>query len=111
MKKIIFLLLFASSSLIFSQNIAFEQVAIKVKPGSSAHVLNLFNDFYGNIEKPEGVNIRLSYLNFRPQDIEATHYLTFTGSLEGLSKLREIRGGDKYSLYNSNPNKFFPKIY
>ena len=102
MKKIIFLLLFASSSLIFSQNIAFEQVAIKVKPGSSAHVLNLFNDFYGNIEKPEGVNIRLSYLNFRPQDIEATHYLTFTGSLEGLAKLREIRGGDKYSLYNSN---------
>ena len=55
MKKIIFLLLFASSSLIFSQNIAFEQVAIKVKPGSSAHVLNLFNRFYGNIEKPEGV--------------------------------------------------------
>jgi hypothetical protein len=102
MKKILFLLLFVASNIIVAQNIAFEQVAIKVKPGSSSHVLNMINDFYGSIEKPAGVNIRLSYINFKPQDIEATHYLTFTGSVEGLSKLREIRGGDKYSLYNSN---------
>ena len=92
----------AISNFIVAQNIAFEQVAIKVKPGSGGQVLSLFNDFYGSIEKPEGVYIRLSYINFKPQDIEATHFLTFTGPVEGLAKLREMRGGDKYSLYNSN---------
>ena len=29
-------------------------------------------------------------------------FFTFTGPVEGLAKLREMRGGDKYSLYNSN---------
>lgn len=102
MRKILFLIVFVASNIIIAQNIAFEQIAIKVKPGSSAHVLNMINDFYGSIEKPAGVNIRLSYINFKPEDIKATHYLTFTGPIEGLAKLREIRGGDKYSLYNSN---------
>ena len=102
MKKILFILFLAISNFIVAQNIAFEQVAIKVKPGSGGQVLSLFNDFYGSIEKPEGVYIRLSYINFKPQDIEATHFLTFTGPVEGLAKLREMRGGDKYSLYNSN---------
>ena len=42
------------------------------------------------------------HLNFKADDIQATHFLTFSGSVEGLAKLREIRRGDKYLLYNSN---------
>ena len=50
MKKILFILFLATSNFIVAQNIVFEQVAIKVKPGSGGQVLSLFNDFYGSIE-------------------------------------------------------------
>jgi len=43
----------------FSQNIAFEQVGIKVEPGKAPYVLNLLDDFYGSIEKPNNVSISL----------------------------------------------------
>tara|TARA_B110000971_G_scaffold66143_1_gene67819 strand:+ start:91 stop:777 length:687 start_codon:yes stop_codon:yes gene_type:complete len=106
MKKIFFLLLFVTSNIILAQNIAFEQVGIEVKPGNGAYVLGLLDDFYGNIEKPEGVNISLNRVYFKPEEVNATHYLTFTGSIEGLTALRKIRGGSKYSAFNSNILKF-----
>ena len=59
MKKIFFLMLFVASNLILAQNIVFEQVALKVKPGSSGQVLDLLDGFYGKIDKPEGVYITL----------------------------------------------------
>ena len=40
-------------NLSFSQNISFEQVGIKVEPGKAPYVLNLLDEFYGNIEKPK----------------------------------------------------------
>ena len=85
-----------------AQNIVFEQVALNVKPGSGGQVLDLIDGFYGKIDKPEGVYITLYAVNFKADDIQATHFLTFSGSVEGLAKLREIRSGDKYLLYNSN---------
>ena len=102
MKKLLNLLFIIFSSALVAQNIAFEQVGIQVKPGSAGHVINLMDGFYGQIEKPEGVNISLNYVNFRSSDVEVTHFITITGSVEAMAKLREIRSGDKYSLYNSN---------
>ena len=57
MKKIFFLMLFVASNLILAQNIVFEQVALKVKPGSAGQVLDLVDGFYSEIDKPEGVYI------------------------------------------------------
>ena len=68
MKKIFFLLLFVTSNIILAQNIAFEQVGIEVKPGNGAYVLGLLDDFYGNIEKPEGVNISLNRVYFKTEE-------------------------------------------
>ena len=102
MKKIFFLMLFVASNLILAQNIVFEQVALKVKPGSAGQVLDLVDGFYSEIDKPEGVYITLYAINFKADDIPATHFLTFSGSVEGLAKLRELRSGDKYLLYNSS---------
>ena len=45
MKKIFFLMLFVASNLILAQNIVFEQVALKVKPGSAGQVLDLVDGF------------------------------------------------------------------
>ena len=102
MKKISFLILFIASNVLVAQNIAFEQVAIKVEPGKGQYVLDLLDSFYGNIDKPEGVSISLNRVYFKSEDVEATHYLGFSGSLEGLAALRKIRDGDKYLLFNSS---------
>ena len=106
MKKVLFMLLFIASNHIIAQNIAFEQVAIKVEAGKGQYVLDLLDSFYGNIDKPEGVNISLDRVYFKSEDIEATHYLGFSGPLEGLAELRKIRNGDKYLLFNSNILEF-----
>ena len=98
--------LILSVNLLFSQNISFEQVGIKVEPDKATYVLNLLDDFYGNIEKPKDVSISLNRIYFKPEGTEATHYLLFAGSVEGLAALRNIRAGDKYSIFNSNILKF-----
>ena len=93
-------------NLSFSQNISFEQVGIKVEPGKAPYVLNLLDEFYGNIEKPKNVSISLNRIYFKPEGTQATHYLLFAGTVEGLAELRKIRGGDTYSIFNSNILKF-----
>ena len=61
MKKLLLLFVFLfTANLATAQNIAFEQVGIKVQPGKAAFVLDLLDDFYGNIEKPENVSISLN---------------------------------------------------
>ena len=107
MKKLTLLLVFLiSTNFALAQNIAFEQVGIKVQPGKASFVLDLLDDFYGNIEKPDNVSISLNRIYFKPEGTEATHYLLFSGSVEGLAALRKIRGGDKYSIFNSNILEF-----
>jgi len=107
MKKLTLLLLFLiSTNFSLAQNIAFEQVGIKVQPGKASFVLDLLDNFYGNIEKPDDVSISLNRIYFKPEGTEATHYLLFAGSVEGLAALRKIRGGDKYSIFNSNILEF-----
>ena len=106
MRKLTLLLFIISANFALAQNITFEQVGIKVQPEKASYVLDLLDDFYGNIEKPENVSISLNRIYFKPEGTEATHYLTFAGSVEGLASLRKIRGGDKYSIFNSNILKF-----
>jgi len=106
MRKLTLLLFIISANFALAQNITFEQVGIKVQPEKASYVLDLLDDFYGNIEKPENVSISLNRIYFKPEGTEATHYLTFAGSVEGLASLRKIRGGDKYSIFNSNIFKF-----
>ena len=106
MKKIILLLFLATTNLIVAQNITFEQVGLKVENGKAGFVFDLLNDFYGSIEKPEGVNISLSRVYFKPEEVEATHFLTFSGSVEGLIALRKLRSGAEYLAFNDNILKF-----
>ena len=106
MRKLTLLLFIISANFALAQNITFEQVGIKVQAEKASYVLDLLDDFYGNIEKPENVSISLNRIYFKPEGTEATHYLTFAGSVEGLASLRKIRGGDKYSIFNSNILKF-----
>ena len=107
MKKLLLLFVFLfTANFATSQNIAFEQVGIKVQPGKAAFVLDLLDDFYGNIEKPENVSISLNRIYFKPEGTEATHYLSFAGSVDALAALRKIRGGDTYSIFNSNILQF-----
>ena len=106
MKKIILLLLLATTNTIVAQNIAFEQVGLKVENGKAGFVFDLLNDFYGSIEKPDGVNISLNRIYFKPEEVEATHFLTFSGSVEGLTALRELRSGAEYLAFNDNILKF-----
>ncbi len=106
MKKIyLFFLLLISFSLT-AQNIFWEQVGLKVNQGSSNFVLELVEGFYTSIEKPEGVAISLDAVMFKPEGYEATHFLTFAGSVEDLAKLRELRSGSVYMQYNQNMLKF-----
>ena len=101
MKKFFFLLAFISSINLSAQNFAFEQIGLSVKPGSEATVLKLVEDYYGGVKKPVGVNIALNSVAFKGNDVEVTHFLSFTGSVPSLAELRKIRSGDKYALFNS----------
>jgi len=106
MKKIIFIFLLLISFSLTAQNIFWEQVGLKVNQGSSNFVLELVEEFYTSIEKPEGVAISLDAVMFKPEGYEATHFLTFAGSAEDLAKLRELRSGSVYMQYNQNMLKF-----
>tara|TARA_B100001564_G_scaffold28302_1_gene20939 strand:+ start:124 stop:813 length:690 start_codon:yes stop_codon:yes gene_type:complete len=106
MKKIIFIFLLVFSFSLSAQNIVWEQVGLKVNQGSSNFVLELIEGFYTSIDKPEGVAISLDAVMFKPEGYEATHFLTFAGSVEDLAKLRELRSGSVYMEYNQNMLKF-----
>ena len=102
MKKTIFIFLLVFSLSVYSQNILWEQVGLKVNPGTENFVLELVDSFYTSIEKPENVAISLDAVWYRPEGFETTHYLTFAGSAEDLGKLRELRSGSAYDQYNQN---------
>ena len=105
MKKFSLLILLISQS-IFAQNILWEQVGLKVEEGKATYVLELIDDYYNSFKLPEGVSISLDAIWFKPEGFEATHYLSFSGSLEALAKLKDLRSGDAYDAYNGEINKF-----
>tara|TARA_Y100001935_G_scaffold30936_1_gene24283 strand:+ start:141 stop:833 length:693 start_codon:yes stop_codon:yes gene_type:complete len=106
MKKILLFIFLACNFVVAQQNITFEQVGLKVEAGSEGYVLDLVDGFYSSINLPDGVSVILDYVAFKSHEIEATHYLSFVGSVEGLTELRKMRSGADYSEYISEMQKF-----
>ena len=91
MKKILLFIFLACNFIVAQQNITFEQVGLKVEAGSAGYVLDLVNEFYSSIDLPDGVSVILDYVAFKSHEVDATHYLSFFGSAEGLAELRKLR--------------------
>tara|TARA_B100000886_G_scaffold88985_1_gene58607 strand:+ start:71 stop:763 length:693 start_codon:yes stop_codon:yes gene_type:complete len=106
MKKILLFIFLACNLVVAQQNITFEQVGLKVEAGSAGYVLGLVDDFYSSIDLPDGVSVILDYVAFKSNEVEATHYLSFVGSVEGLTELRKLRSGAAYTKYNTEMQKF-----
>ncbi len=106
MKKILLFIFLACNFVVAQQNITFEQVGLKVEAGSAGYVLDLVDEFYSSIDLPDGVSVILDYVAFKSHEVEATHYLSFVGSVEGLAELRKMRSGVAYTKYNNEMQRF-----
>ena len=105
MKKLLLLLSFVAltASSLYAQNqVYWEDVHIVVEPGDAPIVLGLMDDFYSSIEIPEGTSVSLLGIFNKSEWTDATHVLSFIGSADGLSKLRDLRSGEAYNNYNNS---------
>ena len=105
MKKLLLLLSFVTltTTSIYAQNqVYWEDVHIVVEPGDAPIVLGLMDDFYSSIEMPEGTSVSLLGIFNKSEWTDATHVLSFIGSADGLSKLRDLRSGEAYNNYNNS---------
>ena len=112
MKKIIFILSLVLTTSLYSQmppisqNIVWEQVGLEVESGKQVYFLKLVDQFYSSIDIPDGVSVSLDALWFKSEGMKTTHYLSFSGPIEGVSKLKELRKGSDYDIYNEETDKF-----
>lgn len=106
MKKFFFLLAITFSCSLMAQNILWEQTGLHVEGGDGSFVVRAIDEFYSSIEMPEGVAVALDWVRFRAEGTETTHYLTFSGSAEGIAKLRSLREGDAYDAYSDALSRF-----
>ena len=60
------------------------------------------DDFYSSIEIPEGTSVSLLGIFNKSEWTDATHVLSFIGSADGLSELRDLRSGEAYNNYNNS---------
>ena len=105
MKKLLLLLCFVAltASSLYAQNqVYWEDFHIVVEPGDAPIVLGLMDDFYSSIEIPEGTSVSLLGIFNKSEWTDATHVLSFIGSADGLSKLRDLRSGEAYNNYNNS---------
>lgn len=105
MKKIILILSFItlfSTNLSAQNQVYWSEVSMVVEPGNQGLVYQAVNDFYSSIDFPEGSSVSLHAINSKGEWREATHYLNFAGTVEGMAKLRELRSGDAYENYTNN---------
>ena len=105
MKKLLLLLSFVTltATSLYAQNqVYWEDVHIVVEPGDAPIVLGLMDDFYSSIEIPEGTSVSLLGFFNKSEWTDATHVLSFIGSADGLSKLRDLRSGEAYNNYNNS---------
>ena len=98
---------------LFALTIAFEQdqitwneVGVVAKDGYANNIVQTMDNFYGNIEMPEGVSVSITAVYHSDENHKATHYLNFAGTIEGLVKLRELRSGTDYDEYTSEFSKY-----
>jgi len=99
MKKIFTLLLILSLGYSYSQNISWNRVDLYVPGDEAGAYLEAMDEFYSNIEMPEGVSVSLVYYFYKPEEQKATHAIIFAGPVDGLIELRQIRSGEDYEAF------------
>ena len=72
--------------------------------------LEAMDEFYSNVEMPEGVSVSLVSYFYRAQDVKATHAIVFAGPVDGIIELRQIRSGEGYEAFYDDLNVLDAKI-
>jgi len=111
MKKFLTFFLILTLGFSYSQdNIAWNRVDIYVPANQAAAYLEAMDEFYSNIDMPEGVSVSLVRYFYRPQDLKATHSIIFAGPVDGIIELRQIRSGEKYDEFYEDLNALDSKV-
>ena len=98
--------LFALTITFGQDQITWNEVGVVAKDGYANNIVQTMDNFYGNIEMPEGVSVSITAVYHSDENHKATHYLNFAGTIEGLVKLRELRSGADYNEYTSEFSKY-----
>ena len=98
--------LFALTITFGQDQITWNEVGVVAKDGYANNIVQTMDNFYGNIEMPEGVSVSITAVYHSDENHKATHYLNFAGTIEGLVKLRELRSGTDYDQYTSEFSKY-----
>ena len=98
--------LFALTIAFGQDQITWNEVGVVAKDGYANNIIQTMDNFYGNIEMPEGVSVSITAVYHSDENHKATHYLNFAGTIEGLVKLRELRSGTDYDEYTSEFSKY-----
>ena len=98
--------LFALTIAFGQDQITWNEVGVVAKDGYANNIVQTMDNFYGNIEMPEGVSVSITAVYHSDENHKATHYLNFAGTIEGLVKLRELRSGADYEEYTSEFSKY-----
>ena len=98
--------LFALTIAFGQAQITWNEVGVVAKDGYANNIVQTMDNFYGNIEMPEGVSVSITAVYHSDENHKATHYLNFAGTIEGLVKLRELRSGTDYDEYTSEFSKY-----
>ena len=98
--------LFALTIAFGQDQITWNEVGVVAKDGFANNIVQTMDNFYGNIEMPEGVSVSITAVYHSDENHKATHYLNFAGTIEGLVKLRELRSGTDYDEYTSEFSKY-----
>tara|TARA_Y100001935_G_C17268940_1_gene490774 strand:+ start:145 stop:840 length:696 start_codon:yes stop_codon:yes gene_type:complete len=111
MKKFLTFFLILTLGFSYSQdNIAWNRVDIYVPANQASAYLEAMDEFYSNIDMPEGVSVSLVRYFYRPQDLKATHSIIFAGPVDGIIELRQIRSGEKYDEFYEDLNALDSKV-
>ena len=111
MKKFLTFFLILTLGFCYSQdNIAWNRVDIYVPANQASAYLEAMDEFYSNIDMPEGVSVSLVRYFYRPQDLKATHSIIFAGPVDGIIELRQIRSGEKYDEFYEDLNALDSKV-
>ena len=98
--------LFALTIAFGQDQITWNEVGVVAKDGYANNIVQTMDNFYGNIEMPEGVSVSITAVYHSDENHKATHYLNFAGTIEGLVKLRELRSVTDYIEYTSEFSKY-----
>ena len=98
--------LFALTIAFGQDQITWNEVGVVAKDGYANNIVQTMDNFYGNIEMPEGVSVSITAVYHSDENHKATHYLNFAGTIEGLVKLRELRSGTDYNEYTTEFSKY-----